>query len=310
LADLPGQGEPVERLKALGCDGLELFTMYDDVPPEYGAESPAVHLPFAVDWYSGWIGRADASEFDAENVRPVLFGRDRAETVSNIALAIRKASVLNPAYGVLHAGNSNIDEVMIRTRADDDRDVLGAFAEMVNLVAAEFGGEPPFRLAFENLWWPGLRLTDEWERKFLEKHLEFDNWGFCLDTGHMMNTLPDAYGEEEAIDGLLRIFDRYSQDMKDRVRTMHFHLSTSAEYRNTFEERPRPEGETAWKTMEAVYPHIMKIDQHRPFSSKRCLELVEAISPDFLTHEMIGLGSGNAHTDLLQQTALFGRSVP
>ncbi|MDR3282343.1 MAG: sugar phosphate isomerase/epimerase [Candidatus Methanoplasma sp.] len=307
MNNIPGQGTPIERLDALGCDGLELFTLYDDVPAEYGAESLAVHLPYAVDWYGGWTGRLDASEFDAENVRPVMFGRDRSEAVSNIVLAIKKASALGPAYGVFHAGNSNIDEVMLHAHTDDDRDVLRALAEMMNLVAAELGGEMPFRIAFENLWWSGLKLKDERERRFLEDHLEFDNWGFCLDTGHMMNTLPDAYDEDAAIDGLLKIFDRYSRDMKDRVRTMHFHLSTSAEYRNTFEERPRPPGEGVTKTIEAVYPHIMNIDQHRPFSSVRCVEIAETISPDFLTHEMIGSGSGDAHKDLLQQTAFFRR---
>ncbi|MDR2845918.1 MAG: TIM barrel protein [Candidatus Methanoplasma sp.] len=307
LTDIPGSEEdPVSRLKAIGCDGLELFTLYDEIEDHYKGISSAVHLPFAIDWYRGWEGRADVREFNEVNVRPVLFGRDRREIVDNIRRFITVAAEIDPAYGVLHAGNSNIDEVMLRRRSDDDHKVLEAFAEMVNTVVSGFpGGEPPFRLAFENLWGSGLRLTDRWEYEFLERKLEFDNWGFCLDTGHLMNTLPDAYAEEQAIDGLLRIFDGYSESMKDRIGTMHFHVSTSARYRNTFQEEERPPGETLQETIVRSYPHIMNIDQHRPFSSPRCVELVEAISPDFVTHEMIGSGSGDAITDLKQQLAHF-----
>ncbi|MDR0887655.1 MAG: sugar phosphate isomerase/epimerase [Candidatus Methanoplasma sp.] len=307
LTDIPGSGDdPVLRLNAIGCDGLELFTLYDKIDDCYRGIAPAVHLPFAIDWYRGWEERADIEEFNEISVRPVLFGRDRAEIVDNIRRFITVAADIDPAYGVLHAGNSNIDDVMLRTLHDDDRKVLDAFVEMVNTVVSGFpGGEPPFRLAFENLWGSGLKMIRKWEFELFERKLEFDNWGFCLDTGHMMNTLPDAYTEEQAINGLLHIFDGYSESIKDRIGTMHFHVSTSAEYRNTFPEEERPAWETMQETITRSYPHIMKIDQHRPFSDPRCVELVDAISPDFVTHEMIGSGSGDAITDLKQQLAHF-----
>ncbi|MCL2032806.1 MAG: sugar phosphate isomerase/epimerase [Methanomassiliicoccaceae archaeon] len=303
LDELPRGGD---GLKDIGCDGVELFTLFEKVPQIYRKISPSVHLPFAIDWYSGWTGTADLGEFTEENVRPVMYGRDRDEIVKNLKAAIEHAADIEPAYGVLHAGNTNLDEVMLRKQTGDSREILRAFCEMVNQVVSRFkGGEPPFKLAFENLWWPGLRLRDPWEYRLISSRLEFDNWGFCLDTGHLMNTLPDAYDEPTCVERLLEIFDGYPDDMKERIGTMHLHLSTSAEYRNTFEEAIRPPGETMADTISRSYPHIAKIDQHKPFSTDGCRLLVDALSPDFVTHEMMGSRTDDVIGDFLQQRSFF-----
>ena len=303
VEDLPGGGS---GLKDLGSDGVELFTLFEKVPDIYKGISPSVHLPYAVDWYSGWAGTADTDEFDEDNVKYVLFGRDRDEIVDNIRKAITFASEIDPAYGVFHAGSADLNGVMLRRQPDNSRDVLEVFCEMMNTVVSGFrNNEPPFKLAFENLWWPGLKLLDPWEYRLMESRLEFDNWGFCLDTGHMMNTLPDAYDEDVCIDRLLKIFEGYPDDMKERIGTVHLHVSTSAAYRNEFEEMARPPGETAMETLARVYPHISKIDQHRPFSSGRCKLLVNALSPDFVTHEMVGPTTLHVLKNFVQQRAFF-----
>lgn len=303
LGELPGEGK---ELGKIGCDGLELFTLFEKVPMEYKEFSPSVHLPFAIDWYSSWEGKADISEFNEDNVKYVTFGRDREEITDNLRSAMTFASEIEPAYGVLHASTTDLNEVMLRKQTDNSRNVIKAFCEMMNQTVSGFKkGEPPLKLAFENLWWPGLRLLEPWEHGLMEDSLEFDNWGFCLDTGHMMNALPDAYEEEHCIDRLLEIFSEYPQEMKDRIGTVHLHVSTSAEYRQTFEEAVRPAGETMQETIKRSYPHVMKIDQHRPFSSPRCKLLIDALSPDFVTHEMIDSRTGNALSEFKIQRSHF-----
>lgn len=287
------------------CDGLELLTLFEPVPEEYRPFSPSVHLPFAIDWYRAWSGNIPEEE-SGNDLKYITFGNTREQMVENIRLAIQYASELDPAYGVFHAGNSNFDEITRRNPVRNDKKVFPAFVEMINETVSGFrGGEPPFKLAFENLWWEGLRLADPGEYRYLEHKLEFDNWGFCLDTGHMMSTLDDSYDETRAIDGLLKIFDTYPRDMKDRIGTMHLHLSTSAEYRHSFEHSERPPGESMEKTLERTYPHIIKIDQHRPFSDRRCTLLTDALEPEFVTHEMIGSGSGDPIEDFVRQRSLF-----
>jgi hypothetical protein len=303
LEDLPGDGN---GLKDIGCDGVELFTLFGKVPRFYRDISPSVHLPYAIDWYSGWTGKADPNEFDEDNVKYIMFGRDREEIVKNLRAAMMFASEIDPAYGVFHASNTNLQEVMLREQTDNSVDILREFCEMVNQTVSGFrDGEPPFKLAFENLWWPGLRLLEPWEYRFMDSHLEFDKWGFCLDTGHMMNTLPDAFSESVCVERLLKIFDNYPDEMKERIGTVHLHLSTSAEYRKTFEEVKRPPGETMAETVSKAYPHVSNIDQHRPFSGGGCRLLIEELKPDFVTHEMSGSCTENIIESFIQQRAHF-----
>jgi hypothetical protein len=121
----------------------------------------------------------------------------------------------------------------------------------------------------------------------------------------MMNTLPDAYDEQTCIDRLMEIFGRYPDEMKDRIGTVHLHLSTSAEYRRTFKPVSRSPGETVSEAIERTYPHISKIDQHRPFSTSGCRLLIEALSPDFVTHEMMGPTTEKVIRDFRQQRTFF-----
>lgn len=305
--DLPdlvrGDPDPVRFLSGIGCDGLELFTSFDDVPQCYFGCSVSAHLPYAVDWYRAWSGRMTGNYAEGE-LDYITFGSGREEMVGNLRKGISKASVFNPAYGVIHAGNTDLEHVMHRGRGEDDRKVLEAFAEMMNQSVSGFrGGEPPFKLAFENLWWSGLKLVEPWEYRLLAHSLEFDNWGFCLDTGHLMNTLPDAFDQESAIDGVLKVIDGYPKDMADRIGTMHFHYSASAEYRNTFEEKDTdPDAEDLGKIIERSYAHVGRIDQHLPFTDPRCKEIVDALRPEYLTHEMI---NGDILEGFATQRSLF-----
>ena len=184
--------------------------------------------------------------------------------------------------------------------------IIEDFAELMNRVVSPFPlGEPPFTLAFENLWWEGLKLRGPGEWKVLERKLEFDNWGFTLDTGHMMNTIDSAFDEDSAVDGLLRIIGQYPKDMIDRIGTVHLQCSASAQYRTTFEEASFDPGCDMKAWCEAAYHHAGRIDQHRPFTSKRALEIVDILRPDYLTHELYGSASGDRWKDVTGQRSLF-----
>lgn len=306
--DIPGNEGLASKLSALGIDGLELFTLFEPVDLSYYKvpEVAAVHLPYAIDWHSVWEGRIYNG--DVGDVRYFSFGRNRDEMVLNLKYAIDCAAPLSPAYGVLHAGNTDMRQVLARKHRDDGGTVLRDFCEMINRVVALYpGGEPPFRLAFENLWWEGLKLLHPSEWKLLEDKLEFENWGFTLDTGHMMNTLDCAYDEDSAIDGVIDIVTGYPDDMRDRIGTMHLQLSTTAEYRHSFKvEKYDPDCDFK-ELSERAYGHAGKIDQHRPYSSERVREIVDIVRPDYLTHELYGSLSGDRYGDIVQQRQLFDR---
>ncbi len=304
--EIPGQGDLTQKLAAMGIEGLELFTLFEPVDLAYykvpGVTS--VHLPYAIDWNSSWEGRHYDGEPD--DVRYFSFGKTREEMVSNLKYAIDMAAPLNPAYGVLHAGNTDMRQVLARKHRDDGGRVIRNFVELANSTVSQYPkGEPPFRLAFENLWWEGLKLLSPSEWRILEDGLEFDNWGFTLDTGHMMNTVDRAFDEQSGIDGLLDIVGRYPQDMLDRIGTMHLQLSTTAEYRLTFPAVDDVSAIDYDDLQKRAYAHAGRIDQHRPYTSERVREIVDLVKPDYLTHELYGGLSGDRWGDVTSQRALF-----
>lgn len=307
LDEIPGTGDLRGRIEALGLDGLELFTLFQPVDPGYAVpEVTSVHLPYAIDWVSAWEGRE--YEGEPEDVRYFSFGKTREEMVSTLAYGISCAAAVNPSYGVLHAGNTDMRTVMETTHEGRDSYVIGIMAELLNRVAATFpGGEPPFRIALENLWWDGLKLKNPSEWRVLEDKLEFDNWGFVLDTGHLMNTSWDSVDEESAIDVVLDTVGRYPSDMLDRIGTVHLVLSTTANERRGFSHEPRRDDESFQDFMNRAGERATATDEHRPYSSRRAGEILDAVRPDFVTHELYGRSTGDRFGELKQQRALLFR---
>lgn len=277
--------DPNSALASAGCDGLELLTGYSQIPESYRSLAPAVHLPYATDWLAAWDDRPYG--FSEQDSPFYMYGRTREEVVGNIRAAIGYAADLHPLYGVMHAGNADVDEIFKRRYTRDSAYVIDAFAEMMNEVMSGFpGGEPPFRILFENLWWPGFRLLDDSDLRRLAGRTEFENWGVCLDTGHMMNCLPDIRTQRDGIEALQRIFDSYSRDTVDRIETVHLHWSASYDYRTTFEERGL--GDDLQGYMRDAYGHIGRIDMHMPFTDPDCALLIQTLEPSTVTHEMPG----------------------
>lgn len=305
FGEIPGQGDLSQKLSAMGIDGLEIFTLFEKADTEYYGvpQVVSVHLPYAIDWHSAWEGRyyGDA----VGDVRYFSFGRNRGEMVANLRYALDCASELDPEYGVLHAANTDLRQVLERKHRSDNISVLSDFADFLNETVSGTGnGEPPFRIVLENLWWEGLTLSDPAEWRILEKKLEFDNWGFVLDTGHLMNFCDDAYDEDSAIDAVLGIVDRYPSGMLDRLTNMHLQLSTSGEYRASFvPEHYDPEGDLG-EYLGKAYGHVGRIDQHRPFTSPRVNEIIDAVKPDYVVHELFGNLSGDRFGDIVQQRKL------
>lgn len=292
--------EPWSLFNEIGCDGIELLTSYEDTPRTHTPYSLSVHLPYSVDWLAAWEGRP----YEMDDFRSLYYmmGRTPEEVLSNISLAIDNATASSPAYGVMHLSNIDLDELMMRRHSLDSRKVIRTFCEIMNRVVSDMPGEePPFKIMFENLWWPGLRLVDESDFRILDGKLEFDNWGICMDTGHLSSCLPRIHSQQDAIDALLNIYDGYSRDLIDRIGTVHFHFSASSEYRDGFEEIPM-DSLPVDDYFKAVYKHVSMIDWHSPFTDPRCAEILDVLQPTYVTHELLG---DNMLVDFRTQRALM-----
>ncbi len=288
-------------------DGLELLTGFFKSDVNEWPDAVSVHLPYVIDWYSIWKGRYTIpDDFPDDRVPFFSYGRDRESIIEAVRKCIECAAPFNPAYGVIHAGSANIKELFSTRYSDTDEEVLKAFAEIVNQAVSSFpGGEPPFRLAFENQWWPGLRMLDGKDFEFLCDNIEFDNWGLCLDTGHLLVTTQRSESEEQAIDLLTGIFSSYPKEMLDAIGTIHLHVNTSAGYIERFKA---PEGiydKPLDDILNEGYRFVPGMDQHRPFTIKDVRRITDILKPDFVTHEMGAPDAAKRDSDYLTQRLLF-----
>jgi len=309
LERLGGEDGVRNLVEAGGVSGTEMLTGHFPAPAGMRGLVKAVHLPYAVDWFSGWNGRHELDGLSDEQCLFLCYGRDRGEMVATVAGMIANAAPLRPAYGVMHAASPDLYRVFSQRNGFSDRDVLAALAELLNSAVSAFpGGEPPFPLALENLWWPGLRLMDRSEVSELERRLEFESWTLCLDTGHLMNALRDCREEEAAVEGVERALDRLGDDSLERIGAMHLHLSLSADY----QERTISRGESA-EYLEAdidgklsmAYPHFGRMDWHSPFETDACLRIVDRARPAHVTHEFVTPCRDELEARLAKQTSHF-----
>lgn len=169
--------------------------------------------------------------------------------------------------------------------------MLASFADMLNKTAQEFSdGEPPVTLAIENLWWPGLDFLFPAEVDDFAARLEFSNWNFLLDTGHLMNTNIALRCEDEAIDFVLDRVSRLSKDVQEKIKSLHLNCSLSGEYQLKQVQEGLPFN---WSELNfsdkysSARNHVLQIDQHLPFQSSRVKEILAELNPEIVIHEFI-----------------------
>ncbi len=278
-------------------DGLELFVDSSPLPEVPVDIIEGVHLPYWMGRHRAWV---DPSAFDQDMEEfekiYVFGGGSRGEVIDNFRRSLENAHVLDASYAVFHVSYAEMEQVFTRCFDCTDYDVLETTSEFLNEAVSVYpGGEPPVRLFFENLWWPGLTFLDPMNVEYFGSLLDFDNWAFVLDTGHLMNATMKCDDEECSVNVVLDLLSNHSEDILRRIEGMHFHCSLSGEFMRSSLGMEAPEGfddRPFQDRLMSVMEILEQMDQHMPFTSESCSRLVDMVSPDFLTHEFVS-------TDLL-----------
>ncbi|MCT4603735.1 MAG: sugar phosphate isomerase/epimerase [Marinifilum sp.] len=278
-------------------DGIELLIKYNYPSAEIPKEIvKSIHLPFWITWLDVWRKGESAAKYYFSEMMPEYLqffcgGRNAAEMVETQKRLWKYASVFNPAHAVVHASHVELDHMFTRDFTYKNTEVCSVLAQLLNRTAQEFtDGEPPVTLAIENLWWPGLDLLFPAEVDDFAGSLEFDNWNFLLDTGHLMNTNPALRCEDEAIDFILDRITRLSKGAQSRINSLHLNCSLSGEYQLQQLQNGLPKDWEKFTDLEkypAVRKHIAQIDQHLPFTTKRVKEIIAEVQPEIVVHEFI-----------------------
>ncbi len=278
-------------LKKHGLDGIELLVGTQTLPDVPSHLVQGVHLPCPVGWFRVWRDEPEFEGLEDWEIEVIYGTRTKAELIPQFCSILENIQAVEPAYAVFHVTYVEPDQVFTRKHGCTNKEVLKANADFLNQAAGHFpDGEPPVRLFFENLWWPGLTLMDPEETEYFTDLLEFDNWAFLLDTGHFMNATGICNEQDDAIDIVMEKLRSLPGSIISRIEGMHFHHSLSGKYQEGTVLAQHPshlQNKTFSQSYSEIMTHVNKIDQHMPFSSDRCRQIVELVSPNYLTHEFV-----------------------
>lgn len=265
-----------------------------------------VHLRFWPSWLDFW--RGDWEELvrqfgDVTQVKDCYGGLTRHSWLEIYRENIRQAVQAEAKYLVFHVSHARSEEVYHWQFHATDREVILATIEVINELTRHI--PDTMSILFENLWWPGLTLRSREMAELLLDGVKHPGKGIMLDTGHLMNTNQALKTEEEGVRFILSTL-RDLGDCRRYIKGMHLHQSLSGEY--VRESRRQKKTDTSFA---ALMSHVMKVDQHRPFTSPEVQRLIDFVRPEYLVHEFIPASADDWEAKLhCQKQAIERGRVP
>ena len=264
-------------------DGMEMMFCEPWDPNVHKKEwVQGVHLRFWPSWLDFWHGDKEEllRQFGSEEEIKACYGALTREGWLNVYRKnIRDAKLAGAKYVVFHVSQARIAEVFNWQFHFADQQIIEATIEVVNALAADIPDN--MEILFENLWWPGLTLKDQELTALLLDKVKHPSVGIMLDSGHLMNTTQQLKTQEDGIKYILETIEGLGA-YKHYIHGIHLHYSLSGEYiKRSREER------VAKCTMNEVMNHVLKIDQHLPFSTPDVGKLIDYIKPKYVVHEFM-----------------------
>ena len=302
--------ETTEDMLALidGFDGVELMYFGEDeksiIPKE---RVIGFHMSYYPYWFDFWRGDQEAvlEELDNEdNIVRYFGGRERSVIVDHFKKDMELSHRYGAEYAVFHVSDARIEESFTLKYRHGSAEVIDATAEILNEVLADEDGS--VALLLENLWQPGLTMTEpEVTARLLEK-IEYKNTGIMLDTGHLLHTNLDLKTQEEGLTYIHRQLDRHGELCR-YIRGMHLNQSLTGEYCKKTMANPPKMGATLEERRMQMFSHAFAVDGHRPFTCPGVEDLIHRIAPEYLTCEFI-TDDNKQHSGFLkeQKAALPG----
>ena len=270
-------------LRDSNLDGVELY-VYDTKPYEedYSKWATGVHLKYWPYWLDFWHNNQAELARNHKNKQEMEAYFNGAVNCDQWLEVIQKnitaSFAVKPEYLVWHVSHCGLQEAFTRKYTYNDEQIIDATVEVFNSISACVPDD--VTVLFENLWWPGLTLTNpQIVDRFFSK-LNKSNVGIMLDTGHLMSTNLELQSEKEALAYIKKVIHNLGR-YKDLVQGMHFSCSLSGEYqKGSIGAMP------AGITMGEILQHIGKIDQHRIFTEAPLKEFLEYMAPKYLVYEL------------------------
>jgi hypothetical protein len=242
-----------------------------------------VHLRFWPSWMDFWRGDREEllRQFGSDEQIVACYGALTPEGWLDVYRNnIRDAKLAGAKYVVFHVSQTRISELFNWQFSYSDREVIEATLEVVNELVKDM--PPDMELLFENLWWPGLTLQSKELTALLLDNVKHPKVGIMLDIGHLMNTNPELKNQDDGVEYVVKIIEALGE-YKDYIHGMHLHHSLSGEYIKQSRSTPMPQDNIMAETMS----HVLRIDEHLPFTSSAVKQIFKLVQPQYVVHEFM-----------------------
>jgi len=276
-------------VRKLGLHGLEGIWGGTDIPNDLPKELVVgYHLTFYPDWLDLYLEDREAlvRKFGSMETVAAFYGCTGREGLLELYRQdLQRAVALGAEYVVFHVSDVSIEEGYTYRWLHSDEAVIDASAEVVNALLREVKGD--FLFLMENQWWAGFTFTDPIKTARLLEHVVYSNAGILLDTGHLMNTCPALRTQAEGADYIKKQMHRHGS-LLQAVRGVHLHQSLSGSYVQSHTGVLPPLEDDYLKRFGSSYAHILQIDRHEPWTDPAICQVLQELSPDYITHELSG----------------------
>lgn len=290
-----------------GFDGVELMWFGDNdlITPDMVS---GVHLNCKETWYDFWKGDEQAllREFgDLQTVERVYGSLDPHTLVDHYRRNMEVAHRYGAAYVVFHVAEATVEETLTFRYRHTSEQIIDAACDLLNEVFADEDGS--VALMLENLWYPGLTLTEPDMTRRLFEGVQYANKGIMFDTGHLLHTDFSLRTQEEGLAYINRRLDEHERaGLLHLFRGMHLQQSMTGAFCQNLMDDPVQLGATYDERMWQVFENVFKIDLHRPFTCPGVADMITRLPLDFLTWEFITDGNAQHRAFLAEQRAALG----
>lgn len=275
-------------LEKHGMDGIELIQGHmpeENIIPL--SMVVGVHLSFWPIWLDFW--REDEKEllrqFDDENSWKQYYrAASKNEFVNNYRNELKAAINLGAQYVVFHVSHVQLEHCYNYKFSYCDDEVVEAFIEMMNEIL--FGMDTKLMVLFENHWYPGLTYLNKDVAKRLMTEINYQNKGFVLDIGHLMNTNIELKTEQEAAEYMLEVLKNLDE-LSDNIKVIHLNSSLSGEYvkKEILPGGKYNQSDSFFNRYLSSFSHIGKIDNHVPFTHSSIKNIIDYVKPNYIVYE-------------------------
>ena len=265
---LPDKEYDFTQIKKMDIDGIELL-VYEDFPSANIDRTHVVgaHLAYWPDWLDFWLGKKESDKY-------INIDKWQWAVKKNIVTAAR----YQPEYMVWHVSNSSIEEIFTMRYKYDSMKVIKETANLFNKISHIIPEN--ITVFFENLWHPGLTLTEPKVVDAFFSHINRKNVGIVLDTGHLMLTNPLLRQETQGVEYVCKTIKNLGA-MKNLIGAVHLTNSLDKHDRSFSVDVPDN------LTYEVIWQHLMTLDRHLPFKNCTFEKMFDLISPQYIVHELM-----------------------